>query len=427
MFIPNKIDSNYNQEKEVNNNILKYDVNINEEKYLIKIYPSKDNITIIFKIEKEKIQTYYYYDKFDLKDFKQKSKKFLNNENIKEVFSTLKDNVDKCSIILSNNLYKIFITLSNDNGYVADFTLRKKVISKYNLNALLINQIEFNKTGVNSLIKEMTKLDTNIESQNNIIEDINKNIININNNLMNIKSELKTIKNFTKNINKQNDKNNNQISLTKEFINKNKDKKKSFFSFENLELNKNGILKLLFGFNLITMIIAFYIWTSISKLKLELGVEKINEEEFNKKLMVINMVNELSVSSFGNIKKYIEKKKNSKEKNNEKQKRKLYEINDDLFKEEINKNHIEYKKSSITNNDNNKIKDKKFKILYDDHNQSINLLSENQRILRENEKHNKEILNENFDDLIFKISKSYYLRINMKTIIFLICIALKLF
>ena len=175
------------------------------------------------------------------------------------------------------------------------------------------------------------------------------------------------------------------------------------------------------------MIIAFYIWTSISKLKIELRVEKINEEEFNKKLMVINMVNELSVSSFGNIKKYIEKKKNSKEKNNEKQKRKLYEINDDLFKEEINKNYIEYEKPGITNNDNNKIKDKKLKILYDDHNKSINLVSENQRILRENEKYNKEILNENFDDLIFKISKSYYLRINMKTIIFLIYFALKLF
>ena len=74
-----------------------------------------------------------------------------------------------------------------------------------------------------------------------------------------------------------------------------KDKEKSFFSFENLESNKNGILKLLFGINLITMIIAIYIWTSINKMKIQLGVEKINEEEFNKKLLVINLVNELSV------------------------------------------------------------------------------------------------------------------------------------
>ena len=165
----------------------------------------------------------------------------------------------------------------------------------------------------------MTKLDTRIQNQKNIIENINNNIININNILKNIKSELKLIKNFTKNINKQNEKNNAIIenNFKKEIINNyNKDKKKSFCSFDFLESYKEGILKLLFGINLITMIIAIYIWNSISILKIELGVEKINEVEFNKKLMVFNMVNELSVSSFNNIKRHIEKKINSKEKNN---------------------------------------------------------------------------------------------------------------
>ena len=216
----------------------------------------------------------------------------------------------------------------------------------------------------------MAKLDTNIENQKNIIEDINNNIININNNLKNIKSEIKSFKNVTKNINKQKDKNNNKNNLKKEIINNyNKDKNKSFYSFET---NKKGILKLLFGFNLITMIIVIYIWTSISKIKIELGVEKINEEEFNKKLMIMNIVNELSVSSFGNIKRYVEKKINSNQKNNEKHKRELYEINDDLFKKEINKNHIEYGKPDIINNEINKINDNKF----------INLVSENQSILK---------------------------------------------
>ena len=165
----------------------------------------------------------------------------------------------------------------------------------------------------------MKKLDTRIQNQKNIIENINNNIININNILKNIKSELKLIKNFTKNINKQNEKNNAIIenNFKKEIINNyNKDKKKSFCSFDFLESYKEGILKLLFGINLITMIIAIYIWNSISILKIELGVEKINEVEFNKKLMVFNMVNELSVSSFNNIKRHIEKKINSKEKNN---------------------------------------------------------------------------------------------------------------
>ena len=166
MFIPNKADSNYNQEREVKNNILKYNVNINEEIYLIRIYQSKDNINIIFKIEKEKILIYYYYEKFDLKDFKQKIKKFLYDENIREVFSTLKYNIDKCSINLCSNLFKIFITLSSNNDFIADFTLRKKIVSKNRLNPLLMNQIELNNTGVNSLIKKMEKHETNIENQN---------------------------------------------------------------------------------------------------------------------------------------------------------------------------------------------------------------------------------------------------------------------
>jgi hypothetical protein len=400
MLIQNKTNSNYNQGREVNNNILKYNVNINEEKYLIKIYPSKNNITIIFKIEKEKIQTYYYYEKFDLKDFKKRGKKFYDDENIKDVFSTLKNIIDKCSIILKENLFKIFITLSNNNGYVVNFTLRKKIVSKNRLNPLLKNQIEFNNNGVNSLIKEMTKLDTNIENQKAKIEVINNNIININKNLTDIKSELKSIKNFAKNIKNQNDKNNNKNNLKKEIINKsNKDKKYSFFSFENLISNKNRILKLLFGFNLITIMIAIYIWSSISKMKIELGFEKINEEEFNKKLIVINMLNELSISSFGNIKRYVEKKINSKEKNNEKYKRKLYEINDDLFKEEINKNNIEYEKTDIINNKNNKITDKKLENLFDDYNLNVNLVSENQTILKENKKYNKANLNQNLGDI----------------------------
>ena len=151
MLISNKSYSIYNQETKDNTNILKYDANINGDNYLINIYPSKDNITIIFKIEKEKVLTYYYYEKFDLKDFKKRGKKFLFDENINDVFSTLKKSINKCSILLNKNLFKIFITLSDKDGYIADFTLRKKILSKYRFNTLLMNQIEFNNSGVDSL------------------------------------------------------------------------------------------------------------------------------------------------------------------------------------------------------------------------------------------------------------------------------------
>ena len=74
----------------------------------------------------------------------------------------------------------------------------------------------------------------------------------------------------------------------------------------------------------------------------------------------------------GILKDTLKKKINSNQKNNEKHKRELYETNDDLFKKEINKNHIEYGKPDIINNEINKINDNKF----------INLVSENQSILK---------------------------------------------
>ena len=66
--------------------LLKMPLNLNEEKYILKIYPSKDNINIVFKLEKEKIQTYYYFEKFDLRDFRQTNKCFISDGNVQEVF-----------------------------------------------------------------------------------------------------------------------------------------------------------------------------------------------------------------------------------------------------------------------------------------------------------------------------------------------------
>ena len=84
---------NDNDSKEIQ--ITQYNIKIplyyKDEKYLISIYPSKDNINIIFKLEKDKIQTYYFFEKFDLRDFKQKSKIFLTDKNISDVFIKLKD------------------------------------------------------------------------------------------------------------------------------------------------------------------------------------------------------------------------------------------------------------------------------------------------------------------------------------------------
>jgi hypothetical protein len=399
--------------------ILQFNINIDDEIYLIKIYPSKDNITIIFKIEKEKIKTYYYYEKFDLRDFKQKNKIFINDENIKEVFITLKNIIDKSSKTLVTNLYKSVIKFSKENEFVFDFTLRKKIISQNRLNPILISQIEDTNNGIDLLTKHMAKINTNIEKQKNIIEGIKSNIININNNLKNLKSDIQSIWDLTKKMNKRNDKNNINKNEFKKLNNnqENKDNEETFLCFENLKLNRNGILLLLFLFNIITLLVASNILTSINKMKCQLGVEKINEKEFNKKLKIMNVLNEFSMGSFDIIKTKIKKRLNIKDKINGNNKRKMYEKNDNLLLEKNNKNNIEYRKSNITNNGN--INSKKVKSKVDDDNQSNNFYSKNVSILKESEGYFNKKRNQASDDLLLKISKSHYLRVSLKLIFFL--------
>ena len=399
--------------------ILQFNINIDDEIYLIKIYPSKDNITIIFKIEKEKIKTYYYYEKFDLRDFKQKNKIFINDENIKEVFITLKNIIDKSSKTLVTNLYKSVIKFSKENEFVIDFTLRKKIISQNRLNPILISQIEDTNNGIDLLTKHMAKINTNIEKQKNIIEGIKSNIVNINNNLKNLKSDIQSIWDLAKKMNKRNDKNNINKNEFKKLNNnqENKDNEETFLCFENLKLNRNGILLLLFLFNIITLLVASNILTSINKMKCQLGVEKINEKEFNKKLKIMNVLNEFSMGSFDIIKTKIKKRLNIKDKINGNNKRKMYEKNDNLLMEKNNKNNIEYRKSNITNNGN--INSKKVKSKVDDDNQSNNFYSKNVSILKESEGYFNKKRNQASDNLLLKISKSHYLRVSLKLIFFL--------
>jgi len=387
---------------------LQFNINVEDENYLIKVYPSKDNITIIFKIEKEKIKTYYYYEKFDLRDFKKKNKIFINDENIKEVFVTLKDIIDKSSKTLVKNLYKSVIKFSKENEFVIDFTLRKKIVSQNRLNPILISQIEDNNNGIDLLTKHMAKLNTSIEKQKNIIEDINSNIININNNLKNLKSDIKSISDLTKKMKKRKDKNNinkNKFEQSSNYQEK-KDNEESFLCFENLKLNRNGILLLLFLFNLITLLVAYRILTSINRMKNELGAEKLNEEDFNKKLQIMNMVNEFSMGSFDIIRKKIKQKLNQKEKSNGNNKRKMSEIND--------KKAIEYKKPNINDNININSSSRKLESKVD---RNANFYSKNTSILKE--KYFKKKSGDSSNDFLLKISNSHYLKASLKPILFM--------
>ena len=94
---------------------IKIPILLKEEKYLINIYPSKDNINIVFKLEKEKIKTFYYFEKYDLKDFHQKNKFFLNDMNIHDVFIHLKNIAKKYNKIIENKDIKINLLFTDDN------------------------------------------------------------------------------------------------------------------------------------------------------------------------------------------------------------------------------------------------------------------------------------------------------------------------
>ena len=105
------------------------------EKYLISIYISKDNININFKLEKEKIQTYYFFEKFDLRDLNQKSKLFLPYTNIKEIFVKLKEISNSYFIDLEIKGNKISIIFKNiSTNAVIKFALRKKIVSQKKIN-----------------------------------------------------------------------------------------------------------------------------------------------------------------------------------------------------------------------------------------------------------------------------------------------------
>ena len=157
------------------------------EKYIINIHPSKNNVNFIFKLEKEKVQTYYFLEKFDLKDFKTKNKIFLNDKNINDIFLKLKNITKTYFINLEINGIKINILFKNTNSNdVFKLTLKKKIVSQNKINPLLEEQISDNKVKLKALRKQIIKLDKSLKIKNDLINSIKTNLSNINNTLNNI-------------------------------------------------------------------------------------------------------------------------------------------------------------------------------------------------------------------------------------------------
>ena len=344
-FRENDTDS---KEIQINTDFIKIPIYYKDEKYTIKINPSKDNNTINFKLEKDKIQTYYFYDKFDMRDFKQKNKLFINDKNIKDIFIKLKDICKKYFINLEIKGNKICIIFKNiDTNIVFKFALKKKIVKQERLNPLLEEQIGDNKAKLNILKNQMIKCDKSLHIKNDILNTINTSLPNLNSILNNI-SIINTSNNInalntasTKNSssnesNSENNSNNNNedeyqdamndsdntgqyyqnTNQKQDSTNNNNNNKKdakdnknnntnnnnsnnsnnnnldTFFCFEKNDPSQNKkIIELLIIFNVVTIIIVLYMLSSVYNFRLDFENIDENEEDDDNKYTYLSFVN----------------------------------------------------------------------------------------------------------------------------------------
>ena len=325
-------------------------------KFLLKIFPSKDNISLIFKLEKEKIQTYYYYAKYDLDDFKQISKKFDKEINIKNVYYRMKDIIINqiCKLEKNGLSYKIhFIKKSKETTAV--FTLRKKIVAQERLNDLLLVQIQNDKNIIKNLKKQIAKLDKNIQNKNDIIDRINNNLNNITDVVNNLNTKIIEAENNTKIApSKENDdeikktypinKEENELlkknlitqekkqpeiiddTIGKRYISNNRKKKNkqkngkngnnqnkdennknktknedTFLCFDNDVYKNKKAYEFLIIFNFICILIVMYLLCSIYALKSNLAFDKIKDQDLMKKVTLLSLLDDGSEEEIGGI------------------------------------------------------------------------------------------------------------------------------
>ena len=332
----NKENEKESNETIISENNIKIPIYLNGEKYIINIYPSKDNINIIFKLEKVKIITYYFLAKFDLKDFQKINKIFIFDKNINDIFTSLNLLCRNYIINLESTIkeYKMIIVFQSKENKKIKFTLFKKIVSQEKINPLLGGQIEDNKIKLNILRNQIIKIEKSSKLKNEIISKIKVSLSNINNKLNNIStinlnnlnisnstvstknsSSIETISNPENNNNinnieddypeekdikkekekeiekekekeKEKDKNtqNTQNKKEKEKDNKNanNNNNNTFFCYDSSQNKK--IIEFLIILNVVTILIVLYILGSNHNLRINLEFEPQYYESDNERL-----------------------------------------------------------------------------------------------------------------------------------------------
>ena len=330
---------NYNGLNETNEpkDCFKLQINLEDEKYFLKIFISKDKLSIIFLLELEKIKTYYYYGKFYLNEIIKINKKFNSDRNIIASFIRLKDLAQNSKFKLEKKPLKINIyIIKNNSEFIAIFILRKKGVEQKRLNFLLDKEIQENKVKINLLKKQIIKLDKIIQGKNDLLEEINNNIIKLKNEIYNINNNLI---NYNNN-NFENGKNNNdqdlfknkianedkqkilkedlmkkkiqknevekikkeyKINLQKNNSNNDSNLKDTLYSFGDTEVIKNKkIYEALIAFNIISVIIIIYLLSTISDLNSFL-IYRMKDQGLLKKITILNIFDNYPEDELGGI------------------------------------------------------------------------------------------------------------------------------
>ena len=321
------------KEIEESKDLIKLPIIKEAENYLLKIFPSKDNLSIIFKLEKEKIKTYYYFGKFYFSQLQQINKKFNSDNSIINTFLSLKEITKNyiCSLEKNSLIIKVLFKKNKYDSNNIIFLLKKKIVNQNILNLQLSNDILENKSKIKILKKQIDKLDKIIQNKNKLIDKLNNRVIKILNtsndinskfiereNLDNIKNISKNIKNKSENSkekeNKQKDE--NIYKKENELLKQNKEGKKnkeykiniykksninkegSIFCLGNIAVLKNKkVYEILISFNIITVLIIIYLYYSFYDLKEEIR----NGNSIMKKIAILNGFDESYLNEFGGI------------------------------------------------------------------------------------------------------------------------------
>ena len=258
---------NEEKSKEEENDFIKVSQKIDEVIYDSKIYFSKDKQSIIFKIEQDNIQTYYYYEKFQIFELKNNFKRFNNLNTLNDIYQNIKSIADKSTPKFEiESLNKIKVSFVNKSETIFELTLRKKILCQHRLNSLIIGKLEENKSKIKSIKKNANKIEKSIKEQNDIINDINTKIEEIGEKLENVVKEIDTIKNTVKNLsainqNKQDkfDDKKNKNKNNKE-SNDNNNKNKNIQDINNTtNISTSKIYEIIFILNLVIIVSISYI------------------------------------------------------------------------------------------------------------------------------------------------------------------------